>query len=139
MRRLAGNERKREKNFSPKELQKNQITSTVDDIGLQEAPPMVMTSEARRYKCSLQTNKRALCPLPESLPLHLSVLSSESLQHPLQQQQHRLIYPAISADDGSDTQLSSLEREALRTRGQPWDAPGGLYNSATLYGVCGTI
>ena len=103
VRRSAGKEREREENFSPAELQINKKNSTVDDVGLQEAPPIVMTSEARGYKYSLQTNKRALCPFPESLQPHLSVLSSESLQHPLQQQQHRLIYPAISADDGSDT------------------------------------
>ena len=105
VRRSARKEREREENFSPTELQKNQITSTVDDVGLQEAPPIVIMSEARVYKYSLQTNERALCPLPELLPLHFSVLSSESLQHPLQQQQHRLIYPAISADEGNDTQL----------------------------------
>ena len=122
--RSLGKEHEREENFSPAELQKNQITSTVDDVGLKEAPPIVMTSEARGYEYSLQTNQQALCPLPESLQPHLPVIFSESLQHPLEQQQHRPIYPAVSADDGSDTQLSSLEREVLRTRGQPWDAPG---------------
>ena len=124
MRRSAGKEREKEENFSPAELQKNQITPTVGDVHLQEAPPIVMTSEARGYKYSLQADERALCPTSESLQPLLSVFSSESLQHPLQQQQHRPIYPAVSADDGSDTQLSSLEREALRTRGQPWNAPG---------------
>ena len=33
MGRSAGKEREREENFSPVEMQKNQITSTVDDVG----------------------------------------------------------------------------------------------------------
>ena len=83
-----------------------------------------MMSEAQGYKYSPQADELALCSSSESLQPLLSVYFSESLRYPLQQQQYRQIYPTVSADDGSDTQLSSLEREALRTRGQPWDAPG---------------
>ena len=111
-------------NFSPTEMQEYQITLTVGDVGLQEAPPIVMTSEAQGYKSSLHAEELRLCPLSESLQPLLSVFSSESLQQTLALQQHRPNYPALSADDGSATQLSSLEREALRTRGRPWDAPG---------------
>ena len=38
VRRSPGKEREREETFSPAELQKNQITSTVDDVGLQGGP-----------------------------------------------------------------------------------------------------
>ena len=63
MRRLTEKEHKGEENFSPAELQKNQITSTVDGVVLKEDPPIVITSEARGYKYSLRTNEQALCPL----------------------------------------------------------------------------
>ena len=110
--------------FSSAGRQENQITPTVGDVGLQEAPPTVMTSEAQGYINSQRADELRLCPISESLQPLLSVFSSKSLQHPLQQKQHCPIYPAVSAGDGSDTQLSSLEREALRTRGRPWDALG---------------
>ena len=76
MKRSAAKERKREENFSPAELQKNQITPTVGDVGLQEAPPTVMTSEAWGYKYSLQVDERALSSSSESLQPLLSVYSS---------------------------------------------------------------
>ena len=125
MKRMAGNESGREeKDFSPTEMLEKRITSSLRDVGLQEAPPTSVTSEAEGYKYRPQANCKALRPLPESLQPILSAYSSESLQHPQQRQQTSQLFPPISADDGDDNQLSSLEREALRTRGQPWDAPG---------------
>ena len=90
-------------------MQRNRITPKVGDVGLQEAPPIVMMSEAQGYKSSLQADEWGLCPLSESPQPLLSVLSSESLQQPLSLLQQRPIYPALSADDGSATQLASLE------------------------------
>ena len=124
VRRTTEKARETRENFSPAEMQENQITLTVGDVVLQEALPIVMTSEARGNKSSLRTEKLRLCPLSESLRPLLSFLSSESLQQPLSLQQQRPNYPDLSADDRSATQLSSLEREALRMRGRPWDAPG---------------
>ena len=50
-----------------------------------------------------------------------SVYRSGPLKHlsflPIQQQP---LAPALSAYDGSASSLSSLEREAVRTRGRPW-------------------
>ena len=110
--------------FGPTELQSKCLTPKAGDVGLQKDPPIVMTSEAQGYKSSLRAEKLGLCTSSESLQPLLSVLSSESLQQPLSLQQQHPIYPPLSADDGTATQLSSLEREALRTRGRPWDAPG---------------
>ena len=125
VKRPAGNEsRKEEKDFSPAEMLENRITPSLCDVGLQEAPPTIVTSEAEGYKYRLQADCRRLRPLPESLQPILSAYSSEPLQHPQQHQQHSQLFPQVSADDGGDKQLSSLEREALRTRGQPWDEPG---------------
>ena len=83
VRRTTEKARKARENFSPVEMQENQITITVGDVGLQEAPPIVMTSEVQGYKSSLQAEELRLCPLSDSLQPLLSVLSSESLQHPL--------------------------------------------------------
>ena len=93
VRSMAEKARETRENFSPAEMQRNRITPKVGDVGLQEAPPIVMTSEAQGYKSSLQANERGLCPLSESLQPLLSVLSSESLQQPLSLQQQRPIYP----------------------------------------------
>ena len=71
-----------EKDFSPAEMLEKQITSSLCDVGLQEAPPSIMTSEAEGYKYRPQANCKALRPLPESLQPVLSAYSSESLQHP---------------------------------------------------------
>ena len=69
--------------FGPAELQSKRVTPKAGDVGLQEAPPIVMTSEAQVYKSSLRAEKLRLCPSPELLQPLLSVLSSESLQQPL--------------------------------------------------------
>ena len=102
----------------------SRITPSLRDVGLQEAPPTIVTSEAEGYKYRPQADCRRLRPLPKSLQPILSVYSSESLQHPQQHQQQSQLFPPVSADDGDDKQLSSLGREALRTRGRPWDVPG---------------
>ena len=67
MRRSVGNESEKEENFSPAENQENQITPSLRDVGLQEAPPTIMTSEAEGYKYSPQADATRLCPIPESL------------------------------------------------------------------------
>ena len=88
MKRTAGNKsRREEKDFSPAEMLEKRITSSLRDVGLQEAPPTIVTSEAEGYKYRPQANCKALCPLPESLQPILSAYSSESLQHPQQRQQ----------------------------------------------------
>ena len=125
VKRTAGNEsRKEEKDFSPAEMLENRITPSLHEVGLQEAPPTIVTSEAKVYKYRPQADCKRLRPLPELLQPILSAYSSEPLQHPQQHQQHNQLFPPVSADDGDGKQLSSLEREALRTRGRPWDAPG---------------
>ena len=103
--------------------------------------PTIVTSEAEGYKYRSQANCKALRPLPESLQPILSAYSSESLQHPQQRQQPSQLFPPISADDGDDKQLSSLEREALRTRGQPGMrlAHDAVYGNASQSGVCGIV
>ena len=88
VRRTAKKAQEEGENFSPAERQENQITSTVVDVGLQEAPPTVMTSEAQGYINSQQADELRLCPISELLQLLLSVFTSESLQQLLQQQQH---------------------------------------------------
>ena len=133
LRRSAGNESEKEENFSPVEKQENQITPLLRDVGLQEAPPTIMTPEAERYKYSPQADATRLHPIPELLQPILSVFSSESLQHPLQHQQHIQLFPTVSADDGNEKQLSSLE--ALRTRGRPWDTPGPRRNLRQCYPI----
>ena len=73
VRRTAEKARETRKNFSSAEMQENQITPTVGDVGLKEAPPIFMTSEAQGYKSSLQAEELRLCPLSESLqPLRSS-------------------------------------------------------------------
>ena len=123
MRRTAGNESEG-KDFSPAEMLRKINNLLLRDVDLQEAPPSFMTSEAEGYKYRPQANCKALCPLPEPTQPILSAYSSESLQHPQQHQHSSQLFLPVSADDGNDKQLSSLEREALRIRGQPWHAPG---------------
>ena len=110
VRRTAEKVRETSEYFSPAEMQENQITPMVGDVGLQEAPPIIMTSEAHRYKNSLRAEKLRLCPLSESLQPLLSVLSSESLQHPLSLLQQHLILSVHSAHDESVTSLTSVEK-----------------------------
>ena len=125
VRRMARNESGgEEEDFSPAEMLKKTNNLSLRDVDLQEAPPSIMMPEDEGYKYRPQANCKALRPLPDSMKPILSAYSSESLQHPQQHQQSKQLFPPISADDGNDKQLSSLEREALRTKGQPWDVPG---------------
>ena len=107
VRRMAGNESGgEEKDFSPTEMLSKTNNLSLQDVDLQEAPPSIVTSEAEGYKYRPQANCKAL---PESLQHILSAYSSESLQHPQQHQQSSQLFPPISADNGNDKQLSSLE------------------------------
>ena len=78
VKRTAGNEsRKEEKDFSPAEMLENRITPSLHDVGLQEASPTIVTSEAEWYKYRPRADCRRLRPLPESLQLiSLSYLQS---------------------------------------------------------------
>ena len=68
MKRMPGNESGREeKDFSPAEMLEKRITSSLRDVGLQEAPPTIVTSETEGHKYMPQANCKALCLLPESL------------------------------------------------------------------------
>ena len=112
LKRTVGNESKgEEKGFSLAEMLKKANNLLLRDLDLQEAPPSIVMSEAEGYKYRPQANCKALRPLPESLQPILSAYSSESLQHPQQHQQSSQLFPPIglSADDGNDKQLSSLE------------------------------
>ena len=65
--RTAGNgSRKEEKDLSPAEMLENWITPSLRDVGLQEAPPTIVTSEAQGYKYRPQADCRRLHPLPGS-------------------------------------------------------------------------
>ena len=50
-------------NFSPAEMQRDHITPKVGDVGLQEALPIVMMSEAQGYKSNLQAHSQSRCKL----------------------------------------------------------------------------
>ena len=80
----------------------------------QANPPFLMTSEAKGYKRGLQGQNSRLCPSPE-LTTNLSFFTLQYLP----------ALSPLSAQDGSATQLSWLEREAVRMRGRPWELPGG--------------
>ena len=56
------------------------ITPGIDDVGLQEAPPTTVTSEAKGYKSDPQAQEFRLCPSQESSTNLLSLLSHQ--QHP---------------------------------------------------------
>ena len=99
------------------------VTPGNDDVGLQEAPPTAVTSEAEGYISDSQAQGVRLCPSQQS---SLNLLSLLSLQ------QH-LTLPVLSAHDGSDTSLSSLEQEAVRTRGHPWDYHGADWGNLKQY------
>ena len=104
VKRTVGNESgTEEKDFSPVEMLENRITPSLRDVGLLEAPPTIVTSEAEGYKHRPQANCKALRPLPESLQPIISDYSSESLQHPQQRQQHSQLFPPVSADDGDES------------------------------------
>ena len=85
------------------------VTPGSSDVSLQEAPPTTVTSEAEGYISGPQGQRERLCPPQQSSPVL-----------PLLPIQHQPPPPALSPSDGSATSLSSLEREAIRTRGRPW-------------------
>ena len=89
------------KTFRLVEEEDRRVTPGNDDVGLQEAPPTVVMSEAVGYIRDPQAQGVRLCPSQESSSNLLSLLSRK--QHPT--------LPALSAQVGSVTSLSSLERE----------------------------
>ena len=105
------------------EREDRRVTPGRDDVDLQEAPPTAMMSAAAGYKSNLQAQEFRLCPFSKPTTNHLSLLSHQ--QHPA--------LPAPSSHNGSATQLSSLEREAVRTRGHLWDYPGANWGNLKQY------
>ena len=85
------------------------VTPGSSDISLQDAQPTTVTSEAEGYISGPWGQGERLWPPQQS-----------SAVLPLFSTQHQPPPPALSAIDGSAISLSSLEREAIRTRGHPW-------------------
>ena len=98
------------------------ITKSFSDVSLQEALPTAMTSETEGSKYDPRAKEERLCQSQRS-SLNLSLLPAQ--QQPLS--------PALSASDGTATLLSSLEREAIRTRGHPWKCRGADLDNLQQY------
>ena len=98
------------------------VAESFSPAGLQEAPPTAVTSETAGYKYDPRAEEGRLC-LTQQSSLDLSLLPTQ--QQPLP--------PALSDSDGTATSLSSLEREAIRTRGRPWKCRGADQNNLQQY------
>ena len=96
------------------------VTLSCSKVSLQEVPPTAMTSEAEGYKCDPQAKGERLCQLQRS-----------SLNLPLLLVQQQPLSPALPASDGTAT--SSLDREAIRTRGRPWMCRGADLDNLQQY------
>ena len=130
MMRNGGKAREEEKTFRPVAEGFRRVALSCSDVGLQEALPTIMASAAEGFKYD---------PRAEGDRLYLSQRSSQDL--PLLPIQQQPLAPALSADDGSASSLSSLEREAIRTRGRPWRIIGPTaitLSSVTLFGSPGS-
>ena len=111
--RNGGKAREEEETFRPMAEGFGHVAFGCSDIGLQETPPTAVTSAAEGFKYDPRAEGDRLC---------LSQWSSQDL--PLLPIQQQPLAPALSADGGLASSLSSLEREAVRTRGRPWRSRG---------------
>ena len=119
--RTGGEASEAEETFSSVEEVRH-VTLSSSDVNLQEAPPTTVTSEAERYKSGPRGQGEQLC---------ISQQSSQVL--PLLPIQQQPLLPALSANDGTATSLSSLEQEAIRTRGRPWKSRGADWGNLKQY------
>ena len=109
--------------FRPVEKEVRRVTPSNGDVSLQEAPPTAVTSEAEGYISGPRA--REIDSVHRSSRLKISSLFS--LSSSIQR------FLPLSAHDGSATSLSSLEREAIRTRGRPWDYRGADWGNLKQY------
>ena len=118
----GGETREEEETFRPVEEEVRRVTPSSSDVSQQEALPTTVTSEAEGYKSGPRGQGERLC-LPQQSSQVLPLL-------PIQQQP---LAPALSAHDGSRSSLSSLEREAIRTSGRPWESRGADWGNLKQY------
>ena len=120
--RAGGEAHEEEETYRPMEEEVKRVTLSSSDVNLQEAPPTTVTSEAEGYKSGPWGQGEQLC-LPQQSSQVLPLL-------PIQQQP---LAPALSAHNGSRSSLSSLEREAIRTRGHRWESRGADWGNLKQY------
>ena len=120
--RNGGKAHEEEETFRPVAEGFRRVALGCSDVSLQEAPPTAVTSAAEGFKYDPRAEGEQLC---------LSQRSSQDL--PLLPIQQQPLAPALSADDGSASSLSSLEREAVRTRGRPWRSRGADLDNLKQY------